>query len=238
VFSITCPVAACKAVLVAGVRVCPFCRVTLVWDGKKPAVDHPKLGTGGAAILARDLSREPMPGRQTLEEQHIYRSWRATAAGAEVWMQGVTNTEFFVFPLRMRDAVVRTTWTARDDLAIGGVVFRRERLGNCYTQYLVTVRPGIQHVTISREVTGIDDKRLSSTTFVDTACKAVAPAGSPNEVAVAAYGGSIQLWINHTLAAAVYDPTLGIGAVGLMFRSFYDEARATFASIEIATVSS
>jgi hypothetical protein len=229
-----CP--ACKAEVATVARACRFCRATLRWDGGVPTVEHPQLHAIGAPLLSRDFRREPLPGTRELSGTFPGLRWHATAAGAETSIER-SKIRHWTFAARMRDTFVRTFVTAHDANAKVGVVLRRESLDAHFTQYLVQLHPGRQAIMVAREWEG--PKSTRATSLADESVhRAIVGPGQPNEIAVAAYGGSIQVWVNHVAVVAIYDSALGIGATGLVFSATEDgDARATFASIEVGAVS-
>ncbi len=229
----SCP--ACKAPLPTGSRSCRFCRVALRWDASGPTIVHPDL-RASALICSIDLRRDTLPGEQarvSLETLTVER----TSLGAKVWLGADRARTFPLWGVRLRDQSVRTRWTAHGAGVYGGVVARREPIGKAYTTYAFQVRPDDRTFRLVRTRGG---SVVECTPIVDwTPSAAVAPTGSPNELVLAARGGSLQGWVNGVGVTAVHDQSFGIGTPGLIFETSRAPAAggtATFEGLEVCMV--
>lgn len=229
----SCP--ACKVPLTTGSASCRFCRVAVRWDASVPIIVHPDL-RAGAAICSIDLRREAFPGEQERVTLETFTAER-TPHGAKVWLSADRARTFPVWGVRMRDQSVRTRWTAHDPGVYGGVVARREPIGKAYTTYAFQVRPEDRVFRLVRTRGG---SMVECTAIVDwTPSSAVAPTGHPNELVLAARGGSLQGWVNGVGVTAVHDHSFGIGAPGLIFETSRLPATGgsgTFEGIEVCMV--
>lgn len=229
----SCP--ACTAPVPADSTSCRFCRVALRFDASGPVIVHPEL-RAGSSICSIDLRHDTLPGEQARIDLETLRVER-TPLGAKVWLAADRARTFPVWGVRMRDQSVRTRWTAHDAGVYGGVVARREPIGKAFTTYAFQVRPSDRVFRLVRTRGG---SIVECTAIVDwTPSEAVAPTGSPNELVLAARGGSLQGWVNGVGVTAVHDQSFGIGTPGLIFETSpapKEGGCATFEGLEICMV--
>jgi hypothetical protein len=116
--------------------------------------------------------------------------------------------------IRIRDACVRASVRAIDGAATFGLMLRRAPIGDgARTFYMLEVSPQTGCARLARCFATKEE--LGATPLVDwRRVTAVAP-GVPIELELRAQGTALEAWVGGAPLAALHDPALGIGFVGL-----------------------
>lgn len=229
---IPCPV--CGEQIAAPVRACRWCRAPMRWYGPTAAqIEHPPLA-GIVPIVTNELASQPIADEpRTAKKDGI--AWSPSPYGSTIALAADRVYHFLYGAMRMRDTAVRVVFSAHDKLGTLGVVVRRERLDDHYTEYRCDVTPGAQTIGWKR-VAGGKDGATAAELAPPRPFAAVAPPGARNELIVAAYGASLQAWINGQHALAFHDATYGIGVPGFALLSKGGATQMTVQVVEIGMI--
>jgi len=205
-----CPV--CAVALDAPVAACPMCGVPLRRDGGAFVAVMPVIRPG-EALVSRDFTEHALPGQ-------THRVWsRLDGSSATAHPHGLVvatqSAEVFCEDwLRARDVCVRASLGALDDASSLGIVARREPIDGARTFYALDVLPAARKARLARCFS--TKKETGVTPLVDfTRCDAIRGGGALEELELRAQGTALEAWVNGHRFAALHDPVLGIGFVGI-----------------------
>ncbi|MFT4622537.1 MAG: hypothetical protein ACI8PZ_001193 [Myxococcota bacterium] len=202
----TCP--ACDAPATG--PFCGWCGAGLGVDG---ALRHPDV-TPGSLVVERDLTRTPWPGRSELDGTVGATTFTHTAQGVEVRAPPGRATTGLEERVRLRDAIIATSFLALKDGAVGGLVARHVRIGEATAELSLDVCPERRAVRLARRVR-MSERAALEDLFPWTPTAAVQPVGVWNRLELRLRGGSLQAVVNGHVVAATHDPALGVGRCGL-----------------------
>lgn len=169
----------------------------------------------GEPIVTLDFRRVPLPGQSARDRRDDNGDmYRGTPEGILVEAVGNTNWAFIQPYLRMRDACVAASCITQAPRLYPRVFLRSTNVKGAKVRYEMVLSPEDQTFRMVRYC-GASQEGGSAALQAWTKHPAVAPTGSVNVMELRALGATLQAWVNGAYVAAVHDPVLGIGGIGL-----------------------
>lgn len=212
-----CP--SCDAV--ASPPFCAFCGAPLDGDGVS-RVDIPV----GDKLVAYPMRKEPPPGQARREGARGSSRWSPADDGVDVVVASKRILYFADPALRLREAVARLHFTARDPDGAAGCIARQEVVGDGEVELFFEVHPGRRRLRLGRRFTlGTTAQVKELVPWREVA--SVPGVGERVQAELRVRGPVLQGWLDGRQVVQVVDPVLTTGRCGLRVSSQGEEARVT-----------
>jgi hypothetical protein len=210
-----CPV--CSAQLPDSHFACDMCTVKIMLDAAgRPVAQFPNI-VPGEALVGLDFRQVPLPGES--KRQRTYdggTSFEPAEDGILFTIRKDLVTYLAQSFLHLRDGVARADIVTIDPYIEIRVFCRMITIGEARVRYELVVRPTERQFSMTRNCAGGPNEASDAARiFPWTSAPAIAPHGYPNVLELRFEGPTLQAWVNGQYIAAVHDPALGIGQVGM-----------------------